>query len=81
MSLHVVEISNNIPLEQARKKAQEYIKDPKKKYYRETKNFYRFRNISKQKFKPKTYYSKKLNDDIILVFGELKDEWKHLKGG
>ncbi len=80
MSLHAVLINNRIPLEEARKKAQEFIKDKKKKYYRETKNQYRFRNISKQKFKPKSFYSKKLNNDVVLVFGELKDEWKHLKG-
>jgi hypothetical protein len=80
-ALHTIEISNKIPLEEAKKKAQEFIKDKKKKYYRETKNFYRFRNISKQKFEPKSFKSKKINDDIILVFGNLKDEWKQLKGG
>ena len=80
-ALHTVEIPNNLNITQAKEEAQKYIKDKKKKYYRETKNYYRFRNISKQKFKPKTFRSKKLENDVILVYGELKDEYKNLYGG
>ncbi len=80
-ALHSVQISNNLSLDDAKKEAQKFIKDKKKKYHRETTKFYRFRNIAKQKFKPKSFKSKKINDDIVLVYGELKDENKHLSGG
>jgi len=78
LALHCVEINNDIDIDDARKMSQEFIKDKKKKFYRETKNYYRFRNISKQKFKPKSFKSKKINKDVILIFGELKDDYKHL---
>lgn len=79
-ALHAVIINKNIPLEQAKQEAHNIIKDKKKKYYRETKQSYRFRNISKQKFKPKTYRTKKINENTSLIFGELKPEYNHLKG-
>ena len=37
------------------------------------KNHYNFRNIPKTKFEPKTYRTKKVNKDISIVFGKLKD--------
>ena len=79
-ALHAVVISKSIPLEKAKEEAHNIIKDKKKKYYRETKQSYRFRNISKQKFKPKTYRTKKINENTSLIFGELKPEYNHLKG-
>ena len=39
---------------------------------RETKLSYRFRNIPKTKFNPKSFRSKKINKNITLVYGELK---------
>jgi RNase P/RNase MRP subunit POP5 len=79
-ALHTVEISKKYTLEEAKNEAQKFIKDKKKKFYRETKNFYRFRNISEQKFKKDSFKSKKINKDVILVYGELKDEYKNLVG-
>jgi hypothetical protein len=79
-ALHAVIVSKNVPLEKAKEEAHNIIKDKKKKYYRETKQSYRFRNISKQKFKPKTYRTKKINENTSLIFGELKPEYNHLKG-
>jgi len=78
--LHAVIIKKPYNLEDAKQKAQEFIKDKKKKYYRETSASYRFRNISKQKFKPKTFRTKKINNEISLIFGELKPEHSHLSG-
>jgi hypothetical protein len=79
--LHAVIIKKgDYDLENARRTAQEFIKDSKKKYYRETKASYRFRNISKQKFYPKSFRTKKVNKDVSIVFGILKPEWEHLEG-
>ena len=58
-------------LEDAKKKAKEIIKG-NKKYFRETKDSYRFRNIPKQKFEKKSFITKVLDDGTSLVFGKLK---------
>jgi hypothetical protein len=70
--LHAVIIKKNINHDEARKIAQDIIKDKNKQFMRETKLSYRFRNISKQKFKPKSFRTKKINKNVSLVFGELK---------
>jgi penicillin V acylase-like amidase (Ntn superfamily) len=72
-ALHAVLIDKTIPLEEATKIAQEIINNKNRKYYRETTNQYRFRNISKQKFIKKSFRSKRINDQIVLVFGNLKE--------
>jgi len=68
--LHAVIISKNIPLEEAKKISQEIIKNKNRTFYRETENSYRFRNIPKTKFNKKSYRSKKINENITLIFGE-----------
>ncbi len=78
-ALHTVLVNKSIPFEQAFAEAQNIIKK-KKFFHRETKNQYRFRNIPKQKFEPKSFKSKKVNKDITLVFGQLKPEHMHLEG-
>lgn len=70
--LHAVIIDKSVPLEKAKKIAQDIIKDKSKTFYRMTENSYRFRNIAKTKFKPETFRSKVLNDKITLIFGDLK---------
>jgi len=72
-ALHAVLIDKTIPLEEATKISQEIINNKNRKYYRETTNQYRFRNISKQKFIKKSFRSKRINDQIVLVFGNLKE--------
>jgi len=68
--LHAVVI-NGIPLEEAQIISQEFIKNKNRKFYRITKNnSIRFRNISKQKFSK--FRTKKLNENISLIFGLLK---------
>lgn len=79
-ALHAVIIKKPYDLNEAKTKAQEFIKDKKKKYYRETKDSFRFRNISKQKFVKGSFRTKKINENISLVFGELKPEYKQLEG-
>lgn len=68
--LHAVLISSDVPLEKAKKMAQDIIKDKSKTYYRKTKEHYRFKNIDKSKMK--NFRTKIINKDISLVFGEMK---------
>ena len=55
-------------------------KDKNKKFYRETNTSYRFRNIPKTKFIKGTYKTKKINNNVSIVFGQLKPENEHLEG-
>jgi hypothetical protein len=79
-ALQSVEVRNNVTLEQARGIAQKFIKDDKKKFHKEKKNFYGFRNIPKQKFVKDSFRSKKINDNIILLYGDLKEGNEKLIG-
>ena len=66
--LHDVIIKKTIPIGQAKHIAAKFIPSSRK-YYRETDGSYRFRNISKQKFKE--FRSKVINDSITLIYGKL----------
>jgi hypothetical protein len=48
------------------------FKTSKGLFMRETKLTYRFRNIPKTKFIPKTFRTKKINKNISLIYGQLK---------
>lgn len=67
--LHAVVVKKPTSLALARLKAQQFIKDKSKTYYRETEDSFRFRNIPKGHFKD--YVTKKINDEITLVLGHL----------
>ena len=69
--LHAVVFRKPIDLDTAKKQAKEFIKG-NKNFYRETSQSFRFRNIPKQKFKPKSFRSKKISPDTTLIFGALK---------
>lgn len=71
-ALHSVIINKPISLSEAIKLSQDIIKNKNRKFYKETSNTYRFRNIPKTKFNAKSFRTKKINDKISLVFGELK---------
>jgi len=43
-------------------------------YYRTTKDSIRFRNIPKTRFDKKSFRTKKLNENVSLIFGHLLDE-------
>ena len=68
--LHAVIISRNIPIEKAKKIAKQFIHG-NRHFYRITKNNYRFRNIPKTKFQKKTFRSKKINEYITLIYGNI----------
>jgi len=78
-ALQQVKIKNSIPLEEAKQKYKDITKKKPKKV-RETKNFHVFRHIPPTKFKSKSFRTKVVNDDIQLVFGELKEGHEHLSG-
>lgn len=70
--LHAVIINKSVPLDKAKKLASDIIKNDTRKFYRETTDSWRFRNIPKTKFKDSSFRSKIINKDITLIFGELK---------
>lgn len=67
MELHAVIIHKPISLEQAIKLKSKWIHD--NKFYRETNESYRFRNIPKTKFK--SFKTKVINDKVSLIYGDL----------
>ena len=74
MKLHAVILNkNDYTLSQAKEKASHFI-PPSRKYYRQTENSYRFRNISEQKFEPGSFRGKKVNNNVTLIFGKLKSK-------
>jgi len=77
-ALHTVLINSNLSIDEAKEKAKEFIKN--KTFYKMKHNKYHFRNIPKNKFENKTFKTKKIDDDISLVYGKLKKEHEHLKG-
>lgn len=70
--LHAIIINKLVPLDKAKKIAQDIIKDKNKTFMRETKDSYRFRNLAKTKFIESTFRTKIINPNISLVFGKLK---------
>jgi hypothetical protein len=70
--LHAVVIDKSVPLEKAKKMASDIIKDNNRKFYRETTESWRFRNIPKTKFIDSSFRSKVINDNITLIFGKLR---------
>ena len=71
--LQTVIVDKSVGFDEAKKISQQIIKNKKRNVYRETSESLRFRNIPKTKFKVGSFVSKKLNDKVTLVFGELED--------
>ena len=70
--LHAVIIKKPVKLTKAKQEASDIIKNNNRKFYRETNESYRFRNIPKTKFIKTSFRSKPINDKITLVYGKLK---------
>lgn len=77
-ALHALVVKKPIDLKDAQSIADKFIKNVNRHFVRDTKSSFRFRNIPKQKFNK--FKTKKINDKISLIFGELKPENHHLKG-
>jgi hypothetical protein len=76
-AIHSVVISKNIPEDEARKISQDIIKNKNRNFMRIDANTYRYRNISKQKFNK--FRTHNVNEDINIIMGQLKNEFKNLK--
>ncbi len=70
-SINSVIIKKPISLSDARELAQKFINNPKKTYYRETNDSYRFRDNAKTKFDKSTFRTKIINNKISIVMGFL----------
>jgi hypothetical protein len=75
--LHAVVIKKPIPLALARLKAQRFIKNGRKTFYRETEDSFRFRNLPKSFFTD--FVSKKIDDEITIVLGHLQEKYMSKK--
>ena len=80
LALHAVIIKKPCDLDEAREVSQHFIKNNKKNFMKETTSSYRFRNIAKGNFIPKSYKTKKINKQVSLIIGHLKPEYEHLEG-
>jgi len=73
LTLHAVIVKKIIPFADAKRIAAEIINNPRRKFFRETKQSWRFRNVAKSKFKKSTFRTKIINPNLSLVFGILKN--------
>jgi len=71
--LHAVVVKKPMALALARMKAQRFIRNKKKTFYRETEDSYRFRNFPKSYFTD--FVSKVIDEDITIVLGHLKPKF------
>ena len=77
-ALHKVYIKKPMSFEDAYEMAHEYIKDHDKIFVKEYPNKFNFRNIPKTKFNK--FRGKVINDDVTLIYGQLKPGNESLAG-
>jgi hypothetical protein len=70
--LHEVVVKKDIGFPEAYRKAQEVIRNKDKKFFRETEDSFRFRNIPKGHFDKTSFKSKVINENVTLIVGHLK---------
>ncbi len=70
--LHAVIVKKPISVALARLKAQKFIRNKNKTFFRETEDSFRFRNIPKGFFKD--FLTKKINDEVSIVLGHLNEK-------
>jgi hypothetical protein len=71
--IHAIKIHNSIPKEEQIRHVQSISKSKKKRLNKLYGEYTSYRIIPKTKFKPRSWKTKKVNDSISIVFGELKD--------
>jgi hypothetical protein len=76
--LHTVVINKSIPYTEACKIFKE-ITEKNHGFVRETENSYRFRYIPKTKFYATTFRTKKINDNVSLIYGKLLSDLETIK--
>jgi hypothetical protein len=71
-ALHAVVI-RDLPVEEANKIARHIIKNKNRKFSRTTSSgSIRYRNVPKTKFQKKSFRTKKMNNNVTLIFGKLQ---------
>ena len=70
--LQAVIVKKPMEFGDAYKMAQSVIRNKRKSFVRETEESYRFRNIPKTEFKQDSFVTKKINENMSLVFGHLQ---------
>ena len=80
LTLHAIKINKKMNVEDAKKHAKAIAKKNNLLYSGKMKNYHSFRYLPKTKFIPKSYRTKKVNDNLMLVFGKLKNNMKQPKG-
>lgn len=73
--IHAVLVSDTLPFKEAETIAQHILRKDKI-FNRHEGNNYRFRNIVKQRFSK--FRSKKVNNEVVIVFGLLKPEFRKI---
>ena len=71
--LQAVIVKKPMELGEAMKKAKAIMHKEKDVYFRETSESYRFRNLPKTRFDPKSFRSKVVDESVTLLFGHLLD--------
>jgi hypothetical protein len=74
--LQAVVVNKDLGIVEAGRIFNEITQNKHKKnfYYRTTEHSIRFRNIPKTRFDRKSFRTKKVDEDVILIFGHLLDE-------
>ena len=70
--LHAVIFNKSVGIGYARKHARKIMQKVKVPKAYETEESFRFKNIPKSQFVPDSFRSKKIDDNLTLVFGHLK---------
>ena len=79
LTLHTVVVKKPCDLNEATEIAKHFIK--KKEFYKETDKCFRFRNFPKSQFEKGSFVSKKINNNVTLVFGKHKENKEALVQG
>ena len=77
--LHAVVIDKKLGLYNAKKKAREILQRRQIQGYKESEESYRFGAIPKTMFDPTSFRSKKIDENITIVFGHLKEDEEESK--
>lgn len=74
--LQAVVVDKDLGIVEASRIYNEITQNKQKKnfYYRTTEHSIRFRNIPKTRFDKKSFRTKKVNENVSLIFGHLLDE-------
>ncbi len=78
--IYQVIIKKPIEYKDAYNISQTYLQNKKKKQFKENDKLFKFKNIPRTKFKTKSFVNKKINKQVSMIIGELKDDFHHLEG-